>query len=173
MDIISYIVFGVIIGILITIYILKLFRHRTLTRRIQKAKKSEYKAIQFIESQGFEVLDIQKDRTYTLFIDDKPHDVTVRADMIVRKGNKIYVAEVKTGEKVTSPKYRETRRQLLEYFFVYQPNGLLLIDMEKRKIKTVVYSFLKCDKTAYIKRLVFSLSLIVIGFIIGFLTRGG
>ena len=114
-----------------------------------------------------------KDRTYTLFIDDKPNDVTVRADMIVRKGNKIYVAEVKTGEKVTSPKYRETRRQLLEYFFVYQPNGLLLIDMEKRKIKTVVYSFLKCDKTAYIKRLVFSLSLIVIGFIIGFLTRGG
>ena len=110
---------------------------------------------------------------YTLFIDDKPHRVTVKADMIVKKGSKTYVAEVKTGEKVTSPKYTDTRRQLLEYYMVYRPNGLILVDMERQKLRTVEYSILRYDKVVYIDRLIWFSILLVIGFIVGFLTRGG
>jgi len=173
MDIIFYIIFGLIVGIFLTVYVLKYLRRWNLKKRIQKAKKSEYKAIQFIENQGYQVMDLQKESTYTLFIDNKPHMVKVKADMIVKKGNKTYVAEVKTGEKVTSPKYTDTRRQLLEYYMVYRPNGLILVDMERQKLKTVEYSILKHDKVAFLDRLLWFSILVTIGFILGFLTRGG
>ncbi|MDD4569946.1 MAG: hypothetical protein PHE70_07485 [Tepidanaerobacteraceae bacterium] len=173
MDIIYYITFGIIVGVFVAVNVSKYLKLRTLKRRIRKAKKGEYRAIEFIKKQGFQVVDIQKEESYTLFIDDKPYEVTVKADMIVRKGSKTYVAEVKTGEKVTSPKYKDTRRQLLEYYLVYQPNGLLLIDMEEQKIRTVVYSILKYDKAIYINRLTWSAIIFVAGLIIGFLTRGG
>ncbi len=173
MDTISYIIFGVIVGIILTINILKYLRRWNLRKRIQKAKKSEYKAIDFMKNRGYQILDLQKECTYTLFIDDKPYKVTVKADMIVKKGNKTFVAEVKTGEKVTSPKYTGTRRQLLEYYMVYRPNGLILVDMERQKLRTVEYSILRYDKVAFAERLVWFSILLIIGFIVGFLTRGG
>ncbi|WP_213974017.1 hypothetical protein [Tepidanaerobacter acetatoxydans] len=173
MDISSYIIFGAIIGAVLTVNILKYLRRYNLKKRMQKAKKSEYKAIEFMQNKGYQILDLQKEGSYTLFIDDKPHKITVRADMIVKKDNRFYVAEVKTGEKVTSPKYTDTRRQLLEYYMVFKPNGLILVDMERQKIRTVEYSILEYDKMIYIKYLTRIFILIAIGFIIGFLTRGG
>jgi len=173
MDAITYVIFGAIIGVFLTIYIIKYFKRLRLVRRLQKAKRSEYKAISFMESNGFEILDLQKESSYTLFIDDRPHEIKVKADMIVKKGNKIYVAEVKTGDKVTSPKYADTRRQLLEYFMVYRPSGLILVDMEKQKIRTVEYSILNFETSKYINHVALCLLIFIIGFVIGFLTRGG
>lgn len=173
MDVLSYIISGVLIGIFLTINLFKYLKRWKLKKRIEKAKNSEYKAIELMKNRGFEIIDLQKECAYTLFIDNKPHKVTVKADMIVKKGNKIYVAEVKSGEKVTSPKYTDTRRQLLEYFMVYRPSGLILVDMEKQKLRTVEYSILNHDKSAYLHRLVSAIVLLLIGFVVGFLTRGG
>lgn len=173
MDVIYYIVFGVLTGIFLTINVIRYLRKRKLIKRIKKAKRSEYKAIRFMESNGFEVIGLQKKCVYTLFIDNKPHKITVKADMIVKKGNKIYVAEVKSGEKVTSPKYTDTRRQLLEYYMVYRPSGLILVDMEKQELRTVEYSILNYEKTTYFHRLVLFSVLLIVGFVVGFLTRGG
>jgi len=173
MDVISYVVFGAVIGVFLTINVIKYLRKLKLIKRIKKAKKSEYKAIRFMESNGFKILDLQKECVYTLFIDNKPHKITVKADMIVKKDNKFYVAEVKSGDKVTSPKYTDTRRQLLEYYMVYRPSGLILVDMEKQKLRTVEYSIVTYEKTTYIRHFVLFLLLFTIGFVVGFLTRGG
>ncbi|NLZ53929.1 MAG: hypothetical protein GX892_12445 [Thermoanaerobacteraceae bacterium] len=173
MDIISYIVFGVLIGIIFTFNVIKYLRKRKLRMRVNKAKKSEQQALRFMENNGFEILDLQKRCVYTLLIDNKPHKIAVKADMIVKKGNKIYVAEVKSGDKVTSPKYTDTRRQMLEYFMVYRPNGLILVDMEKQKLRTVEYSILNYEKSTYIHHLMLCSVLLIIGFVVGFLTRGG
>jgi hypothetical protein len=173
MDIIYYLIFGAIIGIFLTINIIKYIRKLQLIKRMKKAKRGEHKAIKFMENNGFEILDLQKESSYTLFIDNKAHKVTVKADMIVKKGNKIYVAEVKTGDKVTSPKYADTRRQLLEYFMVYRPSGLILVDMEKQRLRTVEYSIINYEKTTYFKHLLILLFLFIVGFVVGFLTRGG
>ena len=78
MDTISYIIFGVIVGIILTINILKYLRRWNLRKRIQKAKKSEYKAIDFMKNRGYQILDLQKECTYTLFIDDKPYKVKLK-----------------------------------------------------------------------------------------------
>ncbi|WP_274964091.1 MULTISPECIES: hypothetical protein [Tepidanaerobacter] len=174
MDYIFLLMAGIIFGAIITVNILRFLKNRSLRKKMEKARKSEFKAIEFVESKGFEIVDLQSEREYILSVDGKPHKITVRADMIIKKGNKIYIAEVKSGKKVTSPKHSGTRRQLLEYFMVYRPHGLILIDMERKKIRTVEYSILQVKNSglSYIKRLIFYFILLLAGFIIGFLARG-
>ena len=173
METIFYISFGVAVGIISYIGILKYITTRNLKKRMKKAKKGEIEAIDLMKNHGYKIVGLQKESTYTLLIKDRPHKVKVRADMIVKKGNKTYVAEVKTGEKATSPKYADTRRQLLEYFLVYKPYGLILVDMEKKKIKTVKYSILENKNALYLEKIMWLSFLFIVGFIIGFLTRGG
>lgn len=173
MNTLDYIIIGAIIGIFLSLYGLKLLKRWKFKRRLSKARAGEIKAVDLVKRHGFNVVDLQKEESYTLFIDKKPHTISVRADMIVKKGTKTYVAEVKTGNKVTSPTHTQTRRQLLEYFIVYRPYGLLLVDMDKQKIRTVEYSILKRDLEVLINRWLWIAIVFVGGFIVGFLTRGG
>src|SRR5690554_212186 len=101
MDNLHYIISGIILGFFLSFYSMKYFKKWKLKKRLLKAKKGEHKAIDLVRSHGFEVIDLQKEESYTLFIDNIPRKVTVKADMIVKKGRHIYVAEVKTGNKVT------------------------------------------------------------------------
>jgi len=56
---------------------------------------------------------------------------------------------------------------------VYRPSGLILVDMEKQRLRTVEYSIINYEKTTYFKHLLILLFLFIVGFVVGFLTRGG
>ncbi|WP_422443882.1 hypothetical protein [Thermoanaerobacterium sp. DL9XJH110] len=164
--------FWAVLGAACTVVILNLLRKAKLKRKIRKAKKSEIRAAKLLEKQGFEVIDLQKEVSYILLVDGRPYKASVKADFIVKKGNKIYVAEVKTGEKAPSPRFPATRRQLLEYYMVYRPDGLLLVDMENEEIKKVEYSILEKKTLISLHRFVWYAGILLLGFIVGFLTRG-
>lgn len=168
-----YIVFGIIAGAAMVLSYLKYIKKLKIKKRISRAKKGELKAVELLKKNGFEIVDIQKEGCYTIFVDDKPYKVTVKADMIVKRGNKTFVAEVKTGESSPSLKSIDTRRQLLEYYLVYRPGGLLLVDMEKNKIKRVEYSIAKNTHQFSISNLMWPALYLFVGFVIGFLSRGG
>jgi len=171
MTIKHYSILGAIIGAFLALFILKLFNQIKVKRRFEKAKNSEKQAVILLERHGFRITDIQKTKTYTLFVDNKPHEAMVRADMIAKKNNKTYVVEVKSGKKAPSPRSIATRRQLLEYYLAYRPDGLLLVDMEKEKIRQIRYSFI--DKSTVLKHMLWFVVIFFLGAIVGFLTRGG
>lgn len=174
MEFSQYIILWSCLGALIFYCTTKYIHRWKLKKRMQIAKKGELKAIKFLEKNGYEVLDTQKQSQYIITVNDKSHRVTVKADAIVKKGNKIYIAEVKTGEKAPSPQLTATRRQLLEYYMVYKPDGILLVDMEKQIIKRVGYSFLQGPRLwQKLFTKVFSYMIILLcGIVIGFLSRG-
>ena len=74
-------------------------------------------------------------------IDGQPVEVRSRADLLVEwtRGSipRRFVAEVKTGRRAPEPTLPATRRQLLEYLHVFDVEGVLLVDMERRKIKRI------------------------------------
>jgi len=168
-----YIILWIIIGAAATIVFLRYLKRSKIKKRIFKAKKSELKAVELLKKKGFEIIELQKQSHYTLSIDDKPYKAAVKADMIVKKGNKTYVAEVKSGESSPSPRFIDTRRQLLEYYLVYRPSGLLLVDMEKERIRKVEYSILNPGVNSFVTNLGWPALIFFVGFVIGFLTRGG
>lgn len=172
MDLKFYVILGGFVGAFLALFLLKAFTNLKIKKRFKKAKKSEEKAIELLEKYGFKIIDLQKAENYNLIIDGKIINATVRADMIAKKGNKIYVVEVKSGKKAPSLKNIATRRQLLEYYLVYRPDGLILVDMEKEKIHSVDYSIVN-KRFNWLRNNVISLIVaLIIGFIVGFLTRG-
>jgi hypothetical protein len=86
---------------------------------------------------GYRILEDQARREVALRVDGQARSYTLRPDYLVARGDRRFVAEVKTGRKAPDPCYAPTRRQLLEYEVCFPDHGLLLVDMEARRVHEV------------------------------------
>lgn len=66
-------------------------------------------------------------------------DVTLRADALVQRGGRRFIAEVKSTPLVADLKHGPTRRQLLEYAIAYGTDGVLLVDTQAARIDEVTF----------------------------------
>jgi membrane protein implicated in regulation of membrane protease activity len=107
--------------------------------RNRRAQAGEARAERLLLRQGFSIVDRQVSRSWTVDVDGESWEASVRADLLVEKDGRTFVAEVKTGALAPDPLYPPTRRQLLEYFFVFDPDGLLLVDVEADAIFEVAF----------------------------------
>ncbi|MEQ8275778.1 MAG: hypothetical protein RMA76_38980 [Deltaproteobacteria bacterium] len=89
---------------------------------------------------GYLVEGVQVERRFTIHVDGRPETITVRADMVLGRGGRRFVAEVKSGRIAPDPTSTATRRQLLEYAHVFDADGVLLFDMEAKRIRPVEFS---------------------------------
>lgn len=101
------------------------------------AQRGEDGAIDVLASAGFTVVDHQVTGEWRFWLDDEPVDVRCRADLLVEGDEGRFIAEVKTGERAIDPTLPATRRQLLEYRLAFPVDGLLLVDMEERRVVRV------------------------------------
>lgn len=131
---------GLFVGSLLFYNILKYTKSWSIKRKLAKAKRAEKKAADLLRKAGYKITGIQVRVPITTWIDDKPYQNYVKADFLAKKYGKIYVVEVKTGDGV-NPVKPETRRQLLEYYLVFKPHGILLMDMEENKIKEIGFTY--------------------------------
>lgn len=134
-------IIGLIVGGLLFLQVYKWFKNRSFKKRMSKGKNAEKLAAKFLIREGYTIIDTQKIITVTTYVDGQPYKNHLRADFIVKKGFKKYIAEIKTGTMAPRVTNAATRRQLLEYYLAYKPAGIILVDMEQRKIKTVRFTF--------------------------------
>lgn len=97
-------------------------------RRQVRAARGETDAERLLEAHGYEILDRQVHVPWTLWVDGEPRDVRSRADLLVSRDGLEFVAEVKTGARAPDPTRPATRRQLMEYHWVFEVAGVLLVD---------------------------------------------
>ena len=116
---------------------------KKLKKRFSKSRLAEKEAGKLLQKKGYTIVDIQKSKPILITIGDKIHRYFIRIDYLVRKKGKVYVVEVKNGEKNSYITNRDTRRQMLEYFLAYQPNGILLLNMKNKRISEVKFQFEK------------------------------
>jgi Holliday junction resolvase-like predicted endonuclease len=112
--------------------------HSTASRgRNAAAQDGERRAERVLRRAGFAVVERQVAGRLSLSIDGERVEVTNRADLIVRRGRRTYVAEVKTGAIAPDPTHPATRRQLLEYRLAFDVDGVLLVDMEREAVHEI------------------------------------
>lgn len=134
----------VAVAAMTTLYALFVFLGRT-RRRFQRqlsfstARRGEKEARALLSARGFTVLGEQVSTSYAIEVDGQRVDVSVFADYLVERGGRRYVAEVKTGEQAPKIETRATRRQLLEYHVAFDAAGVLLVDMNAKAIREVVF----------------------------------
>ena len=116
---------------------------RTLRARARRAQRAEQQAAGVLRSHGYQILGEQVDHSWQVGVGDDTLMVSLRADYLVRRGRRRFVAEVKTGALAPSVETAATRRQLLEYRLAYPVDGILLVDMEAITVEEITF---ECDR---------------------------
>ncbi len=75
-------------------------------------------------------------------VDGRPVEAGLRADLLVERRGRVFVAEVKTGP-AARPTAPDTRRQLLEYRIAFDCDGVLLVDMDAERVLRVDFDLLE------------------------------
>ena len=121
------------------------FKNKAIKKRFKAGAKAEIEAFKLLRERGYRVSKEQVARDGHFWVDGIKTAYKVRADFIASKGGRTYVVEVKSGKSAPNPNYLPTRRQLLEYEYVFRPEGLLLVDMSQGLIKLIEFD-IKAEK---------------------------
>jgi hypothetical protein len=108
-------------------------------RQWSRARRAESHAIVLFERLGYAVLGAQVESTYSIRVDGESVPVTVRADYVVARDGRRFVAEVKSGRLAPLLATPTTRRQLLEYLVAFDVDGVLLVDGETRRVHAIEF----------------------------------
>ena len=130
------------------IYLLLFFTLGWLARRLYKlfiflrlifiGRLGEKKARTLLIRNGYEILKEQIIIKGKLLYNERKKSYFIKPDFLVKKNNKVYIAEVKTG-KSASIKNINTRRQLLEYATNLNSKEILLVNIDKKSINQIEF----------------------------------
>lgn len=111
-------------------------------RRLRRGARAERLAAHLLSRAGYRVLDAQLEHEWAVHCDGEPITIALRADYLVERDSRRFIAEVKSGRSAPRIEHADTRRQLLEYDIAYDVDGVLLVDMEARSIRRIEF----CDR---------------------------
>jgi hypothetical protein len=106
-------------------------------QRSARAVVGERDAPALLASAGYEVLARQVEGSWTIRANGEPRTFGLRADYLVARDRRRFIAEVKTGRLAPSLAHAGTRRQLLEYGAAFDVDGVLLVDADRGTITHV------------------------------------
>ncbi len=115
------------------------FQERTVRKRFERGNKLEQQAKSFLKSKGYRIIDYQSTYEHKYMEDGEVQIAEIKPDYIVKKNGKTYIVEVKSGSYAINARNKSTRRQLLEYDYVVENDGVFLLDMENRQLKLVQF----------------------------------
>lgn len=114
-------------------------RSRRARVRGARAVQGESDAEDLLIARGYQIVERQLRRTWTLLCDGEATHFELRADLLVERGGQYFIAEVKTGAKAPELSNAATRRQLLEYALAYNSPVILLVDVERNRVLEVSF----------------------------------
>lgn len=95
----------------------------------------EAAAAALLRGHGYAIVDVGSTAAVVTRVDGRARVRRVRADFLVTRDGKRYVARVRGG----AARERSLRRQLLDYVLAYRPDGVLLVDGARGRIRTVEF----------------------------------
>ncbi len=118
---------------------LRALPRRRLRRVAERGAAGETRAEGILARHGYAIDARQAAQRFAITVDGEEVAVMVRADFLVTRGGRRFVAEVKTGEAAPRPEHPPTRRQLLEYRHAFDVDGVLLVHAEAERVQEVEF----------------------------------
>jgi len=115
-------------------------RRWRLAAQSARATAGEVRAEKLLARAGYRVEARQVTQRWSVGVDGAAAEVTLRADFVVMRRGRRYVAEVKTGGEAPDIAGPATRRQLLEYRCAFGVDGVLLVDAEAGRVHVVEFA---------------------------------
>jgi len=121
-------------------------------RRMKRGVKAEVKAEKILRRYGYKVTAVQQPTTMAMKVDGKTKTYEVCPDAIARRKKRLYLVEVKTGARAVDPLFRETRRQLLEYYHGFPVDGVLLVNADAERVHQIEFSSKAVHRPSFLFR---------------------
>lgn len=128
-----------ILGIVFSFFIKNMYSSFKMKRNCESGRKGEKTAIKLLKNSGFEVLRSQPKGYAYVWINGKMKTLNIRADYLIIKNGQKYVCEVKTGDVAGNILYKNTRRQLLEYYLFFEL-PIIFVDVNNKSVKLVEFA---------------------------------
>jgi hypothetical protein len=130
---------GLFVGAVVMVWVPRALRRARLAARFRRSRRLEAGAAQVLAAAGYTVLATQVTAPCVVTEGGAPVTSDLRADYLVERRGRTFIAEAKSGPRATDLRERGTRRQLLEYATAYDVDGVLLIDMEAERVIEVAF----------------------------------
>jgi len=137
MKVVIIFLIGVIFGAYLLWKIMVVARRILSRRHVKMGMIAEEKARDLLSKWGYRIEEAKPEADVELVVDGKRERARVQADFLVSKDGSSYIAEVKRGEEARIPLSPRVRRQLLEYFVAFRPDGMIFVDMENKRIHRI------------------------------------
>jgi hypothetical protein len=111
-----------------------------LKSQLVRAAAGEARAEKLLVRAGYRIEARQQITRWAVSVDGQARQMTLRADFVVSRRRRRWVAEVKTGEEAVDIAAVATRRQLLEYRCAFEVDGVLLVDAEAGQVHAVEFA---------------------------------
>ena len=135
-------------------------KKRNQKKRFARGNQLELEARYFLENKGYNVVSEQEVHYHRFKVDGETQEAKLILDYIVKKGGKTYIVEVKSGKSAIYINNKSTRRQILEYDFVIENDGIFLLDMENKKMKLVNFHTKAEKKESTFRKVIIVLAMI-------------
>ena len=127
-------------GILVGMAWTRAGRSREANRNRRLGSAGSERALRLLRRKGYRIERLEAAATVRVLVDGCAREYGIRADAIVRRRRRTYVAEIKAGPESATLANRFTRRQLLEYARAFvDADGLLLVDAHRGRIHRVEF----------------------------------
>ena len=141
----TYVVIAAALALGVLLFLVATAVRRAFTRfrlraRMAHAARGEDHAEGLLVGRGYAILGRQCAGSWEVMLDGASTTIALRADYLVARGGRRFVAEVKTGRVAPRIESAATRRQLLEYRFAFDVDGVLLVDAERDRVSEVVFA---------------------------------
>lgn len=110
---------------------------RLAARARRLGAEGERRAEELLRAAGYRVVERQVHAVYAIHVDGSPAEAHVRADFLVERRGRRFVADAKRGPEASRATSPATRRQLLEYRHAYAVDGVLLVDAERGRVHAI------------------------------------
>jgi hypothetical protein len=128
-----------VISLACTAWLLRRYRRYRRSHIALRALGAERAALVLLRRMGYAVLDTQVRTPWIVRHGQNELEVTLRADAIVQRSGRRFIAEVKSSSFVADLRHGPTRRQLLEYAVAYGTDGVLLVDMHAQHVEEIEF----------------------------------
>lgn len=135
---------GACLALLLLWIISRVLRKLRMWRLRSGGRSAERRAIALLAQHGYRLVSEQAQLTGSYLLDGHTKTYHLRCDLLVERRGRRYLAEVKGGTQQTHPGRREVRRQLLEYQYLAQSDGVLLVNVRERRVHLVQFPGVGC-----------------------------
>lgn len=134
--------------VIIIVLLIALIKYKLATYRIKQAQKKRFarglmlenEAFSYLKDLGYSIVDMQQTHYHQYEVNGKKQTSKLILDYLVEKEGKTFIVEVKSGNSAIYMQNSNTRRQLLEYDYTINSDGIFLLDMENRNMQLIRFN---------------------------------